>query len=92
MGRRRKTPPDSERISRALEIAPCSLRALARKAGVPHSTLVLIRQGKRQPTRAVAEALVGALLDWVEQCTEAVSVIQTGESAYERRRRKGAQQ
>ena len=91
MGRRRKTPPDSERIRRALEVAPCSLRALARKAGVPHSTLVLIRQGKRQPTQAVADALVDALVEWMGQCTEAASIIRTGESPYERRRRKAVQ-
>jgi len=85
----RRTPEPEEltrRVLRALELAPCSLRALARKAGVPHATLVLIRQGKRQPTRAVADALFEALLGWLQDCSTAAGIIRTGRSPYESRR------
>ena len=64
-----------EAVRRALADAPGSLRALAREAGVPHSTLVRIRQGDRAPTRDVAEALAGALERWSGSCADAADTL-----------------
>lgn len=64
-----------EAVRRALADAPGSLRALAREAGVPHSTLVRIRQGDRTPTRDVSEALAAALERWSGSCAEAADTL-----------------
>lgn len=51
----------TEAVATAVDETPTSIRALARSAGVPHPSLVNIRQGKHAATpelaRAVAEAL-----------------------------------
>ena len=64
------------RVIQALEHAPCSLRALAREAGVPHSTLVAIRKGDRTPTWEVADKLQAALTLWGERCHAAAAFIE----------------
>jgi hypothetical protein len=60
-----------EAVLRALEEAPGSLRAIAREAKVPHSTLVRIRGGERGATAEVARALAGALHRWGSRCSSA---------------------
>jgi transcriptional regulator with XRE-family HTH domain len=55
-------------VVRAIRAAPCSLRALAREAGVPHVTLVWIRSGKRTATPDVAAKVAAALARWSEHC------------------------
>jgi hypothetical protein len=55
-------------VRRALRDAPCSTRALAAEAGVPHSTLVRISAGSRNATPAVAAALVKAFRTWAGRC------------------------
>jgi lambda repressor-like predicted transcriptional regulator len=57
-------------VCRALRDAPCSLRALAREAGVSHSTLVLIKGGSLDASLGVADALTVALRTWGERCTK----------------------
>jgi predicted transcriptional regulator len=57
-------------VRRALEDAPCSVRALAKQAGVPHSTLVRIGDGSREATPAVAEAVARALRTWGKRCDQ----------------------
>ena len=51
----------------AIEAAPCSPRALAREAGVPHSTLSRIKSGERGATVAVAIAVADALERWAQR-------------------------
>jgi hypothetical protein len=53
---------------KALEESPCSLRALAREAGVDHSLLVRVRDGDRPLTPATVQAVVTALRRWGERC------------------------
>ena len=59
-----------ESLLAAIEEAPASMRALAREAGIPHSTLVRIRQGRLGVTPAVARAVADALQEWSTVCTE----------------------
>jgi plasmid maintenance system antidote protein VapI len=58
----------TETVKRAVQNAPCSVRALARAAGVPDSTLVRIVAGERAATVAVAASVVRALEEWGAQC------------------------
>ena len=62
-------------VLRALRKTPCSLRALAREAGIPHSTLVRILDGSRNASPDVAEALMSAFGRWSVACGEAASII-----------------
>ena len=55
-------------VARAVRGAPCSVRALARAAGVPDSTLVRIVAGDRASTPAVAAAIARALDQWGARC------------------------
>jgi len=58
----------TETVTQAVRGAPCSVRALARAAGVPDSTLVRIVAGERAATPAVAAAVAGALDQWGTKC------------------------
>ncbi len=55
----------------AIRRAPCSLRALAREAGVPHSTLVRIKQRTLNASPETARKLAAALQRWAEACRSA---------------------
>ncbi len=55
-------------VARAITKAPCSLRRLAKEAGVPHVTLVWIVSGKRAATPAVALKVAAALDRWSARC------------------------
>jgi plasmid maintenance system antidote protein VapI len=63
-------------VRRALCQAPCSTRALAEKAGVPHSTLVRIAGGARSATPAVALALAKALRAWSDRCARLARAVE----------------
>jgi predicted transcriptional regulator len=76
-------------VQRALNLAPFSLRALARQANVPHTTLVFVLQGKREATEAVAEALEVALCDLHEACGEAYVVLSRERKRLRKRQPKG---
>ena len=58
-------------VRRSIEAAPCSMRALARQAGVQQTTLVRILSGEREATLATARAVAAALHDWSHTCTKA---------------------
>jgi hypothetical protein len=62
-------------VRRALREAPCSLRALAREADVPHSTLVRIRGGSLNASPEVADALVKALERWASQTRKLAAAV-----------------
>ena len=64
-------------LTAALESAPCSLRALAREAGISHVHLLRIRRGLMVPTSATAEKLAVALATWGTRCTAAARAIRT---------------
>ena len=68
-----------ERLSNAVRDAlggsPASLRALAREAGVPVSTLSRILRKEREATEGVAHAVMGALMRWGDSCQDASSRI-----------------
>lgn len=64
-------------VRRALREAPCSTRALAKEAGIPHSTLVRITGGTRNATPAVAEALARALRVWSERCERLAKAVES---------------
>ena len=55
----------------AIDVAPCSLRALARAAGVSHALLQQIKRGDFNATREVAEKVAGALDGWAGRCAGA---------------------
>ena len=59
----------------ALKRSPASLRALAREAGVPVSTVSRILAGEREATEDVASALADALTKWGASCQAASSRI-----------------
>ena len=65
-------PPDrlTEAVATAVRRAPCTVRALARAAGVPPSTLTRITSGARAATPAVAAAVAGALDTWGARCAQ----------------------
>ena len=55
----------------AIDAAPCSLRALAREAGVAHSLLVQVQQRDFHATPGLAAKIAGALEQWGTRCTTA---------------------
>lgn len=62
-------------VARAIREAPCTLRALAREAGVPPSTLTRVLSGERAATPAVAEAVACALERWGARCVRMATAI-----------------
>ena len=65
----------TRQVQRAIKAAPCSIRALAREAGVPQSTLVRIQSGERETTLAVATSIERALTNWGRDCTKAATTL-----------------
>ncbi len=72
-------------LRRALNDAPCSLRALAREAEVPPSTLVRARKGEIGVTPAVALALAKALRRWSDRCAKAAERLEKAANQAERK-------
>jgi len=66
----------SRAVAKAIKQAPCSVRALAREAGVPHVSLALIVAGTRNATPAVAKAVATALKRWSRKCERAATHIE----------------
>ena len=64
-----------EALRKALEQAPGTLRAIAREAGVPHSTLVRIKRGERGATVEVARAVADAFGRWSGRCGSAEGLL-----------------
>jgi transcriptional regulator with XRE-family HTH domain len=69
----------TDAVIQALRAAPCSLRALARTAGVSHVQLLHIKQGKRRATPAVAKRVARALTGWSDTCAHAAARIRQAE-------------
>jgi plasmid maintenance system antidote protein VapI len=65
----------TESVTQAVRGAPCSVRALARAAGVPDSTLVRIVAGERAATPAVAASVARALDQWGAKCGQLARAI-----------------
>jgi predicted transcriptional regulator len=63
-----KPDPITTAVREAITGAPCSIRALARQAGVPDSTLSRINSGQLAPSPALVSALIYALRSWGHQC------------------------
>jgi len=55
-------------VRRAIRRAPCSIRALARTAGVSHAMLAGIVTGQERATKRVALKLARALDEWAARC------------------------
>jgi|RhiMetdeSRZDD1v2_1073273.scaffolds.fasta_scaffold442238_3 hypothetical protein len=55
-------------VRRAVQRAPCSVRALAHAAGVSDALLFMIASGKRQATPRVALKVAHALEQWEKRC------------------------
>lgn len=62
-------------LRRALAQAPCSVRALAREAGLSPALLAMIASGERRLTPEAAEGLAAALDAWGERCVEAAALL-----------------
>ncbi len=62
-------------VRRAIRRAPCTIRALARTAGVSHVMLQGIVKGREHATRRVALKVARALETWAARCAgEAAAV------------------
>ncbi len=70
---------DTEAFRRALEEAPGSLRELARAAHVSHTLLLRVRDGKRELSDDIAEAVARALSEWSETCAELAANLGQGD-------------
>src|SRR6266567_3693844 len=70
-------PPDrlTDAVATAVRRAPCTLRGLARAAGVPPRTLTRITLGTRAATPAVATAVARALDHWSADCARLARAI-----------------
>lgn len=55
-------------VRQAIRRAPCSVRALAREAGVSHVLLAEIVAGRKRVTPRVAMLVARALERWGERC------------------------
>ncbi|HEV8355676.1 MAG TPA: helix-turn-helix transcriptional regulator [Gemmatimonadales bacterium] len=70
-------PPNLTRaVAQAVARSPGTLRALARAAGVPASTLARIGTGEREATREVAAAVGKALARWSRECARLAARIE----------------
>lgn len=62
-------------LRRAIRRAPCTIRALARRAGVSHAMLAAIVRGHERATPRVALKVATALEEWAARCAgEAAAV------------------
>ena len=66
----------SATVRRAIERAPCSVRALAREAGLAHTTLTRIRDGETTVTPTAAAAIARALRAWGNRCNQLATDIE----------------
>jgi lambda repressor-like predicted transcriptional regulator len=64
-------------VRQAIRRAPCSIRALARDAGVSHVLLAEIVAGRRRATPRVAMMLARALEQWGDRCHKSAAQVRT---------------
>ena len=72
----------SRRVRAAIKAAPCSIRELAKQAGIPHSTLVRIAREERMATADVAERVGKALAVWGNLCFKEAERLQNAAKSY----------
>ena len=79
----------TRRVRGAIKAAPCSIRELAKQAGIPHSTLVRIARDERMATADVAERVGKALavwgnryLGWGNRCFKEAERLQNAAESY----------
>jgi transcriptional regulator with XRE-family HTH domain len=72
-------------LRRAIRQAPCSIRALARTAGVSHAMLAAVATGHERATPRVALKVARALERWAARCAGEAAAIR---AAVESRPRK----
>ena len=72
----------TRRVRAALRAAPCSIRELAKHAGIPHSTLVRIAREERLATVVVAERVGKALAEWGKRCLREAQRVQNAVESY----------
>lgn len=66
-------------LQRILRDAPCSIRALAREAGVNETLLRKIRDGERRLTADTRDAVVAALRRWEDTCGSLAGDLETAD-------------
>ena len=62
-------------LRRAIRRAPCTVRALARAAGVSHAMLFGIMTGRERATPRVALKVAKALEQWGARCIDEAAAI-----------------
>lgn len=62
-------------LRRAIRRAPCSVRALARQAGVSHQMLAAIVAGRERATPRVARLVAAALDTWAAHCAKDAAAV-----------------
>jgi hypothetical protein len=72
-------------LRRAIRRAPCSIRALARTAGVSHVMLAAIVNGRERATRRVALKVARALELWAARCAGEAAAIRAAVGGRSRR-------
>ena len=73
-------------LRRAIRNAPCSIRALARAAGVSHTMLSAIVAGSERATPRVAARVVATLDHWANGCYVEARNVETAILGHQRRR------
>lgn len=72
-------------VKRALGLAPGSLRALAREAGVSHALLLMVCRGQRGATRPVMAKVAAALTRWAANCERGATALRRASAQQEDR-------
>jgi len=67
-------------VRRAIRRAPCTIRALARRAGVSHAMLAAIVTGRERATHRVALKVARALETWAARCAGEATAIRAAVS------------
>lgn len=62
-------------LRRAVRGAPCTIRALARTAGVSHVMLAAIVNGRERATPRVALKVAKALESWAARCGDEAAAV-----------------
>lgn len=76
----------NQAVTEALVRAPVTLRELARRAGVPHITLSHIKNGRRNATLNVAQAVADALEAIADDSTHGATLIRRSLTTIPRRK------
>ena len=74
-------------VRAAIAAAPCTLRALARAAGLSHNTLARLRRGNLIATPSAALKLAEALEEWGATCQQAAKRLRMAARVLTSRRR-----